>query len=581
MAAAAPGAGELTASGLSYYQVSRLKLAQDTEDYTQLLWLGLGVAAQCCVVKKRRGGMILALPDGAMDVETLAAAAESGYASHLGPSTVGFAPLVEEEEPAGGDADGLNVLLLEVASGARSYLQRLTVDEQPEDVDIIEFTTLAGEPCWPPAAGLRRALAAWLEAHGGLPRLEWYTADEGAASVGPGAGKAPGAARSPVEPPLTGDALSRRVLEELSGLATSVQTLAGRVDVLDASGAGQAAGGRATVPRAAGAAAAHPGASLLPKAPPGVAPGGSAGVQLLQPPQRAFAGGLGAGGLLPPPPPSGRLLDPGAGRGVGRAAAAEDLGDALDGEEFEDREVGLEGPDGQALLRRLLTQTSAAVAALSQRGGQNEDVQLLAGGTPGDGGSGPAGARGAAARELQRQRMVARPEEVTAVTRQLLQQQMGGEVGSRQDALAFFTRYGVFEPREAAYVAWILAHVWNLLELERVAAAQALVGTSLAAVDQWGRTGRLDVGYLWTHLPEPPWGLLQRPAAQSPLTPFSTLASPAWAAMAAAYLRDMEALEERLGRREGRRRRGPRVGEEEQTPKVPPKPGRQPKPPPA
>ena len=76
----------------------------------------------------------------------------------------------------------------------------------------------------------------------------------------------------------------------------------------------------------------------------------------------------------------------------------------------------------------------------------------------------------------------------------------------------------------------------------------------------------MDVGYLWTHLPDPPWASVTRTPMQSQLQPFTPLAPPSWAAMSAAYIRDMETLEERLGSQGNRQRpkpdRKPKPGEE-------------------
>ena len=56
----------------------------------------------------------------------------------------------------------------------------------------------------------------------------------------------------------------------------------------------------------------------------------------------------------------------------------------------------------------------------------------------------------------------------------------------------------------------------------------------------------MDIAMLCTHLPDPPWGALTRPANATPMEPFSRLAAPAWATATAAYLRDMELLTDRL-----------------------------------
>ena len=98
-------------------------------------------------------------------------------------------------------------------------------------------------------------------------------------------------------------------------------------------------------------------------------------------------------------------------------------------------------------------------------------------------------------------------------------------------------------------ISWILASLWNHLELGQVDRAHALTGIALAAVDQWMISGRLDFGYLWTHLEEPPWNVIERGARTSQVRPYSRLAPATWVATTVAYLRDMDALRERMGPR--------------------------------
>ena len=54
------------------------------------------------------------------------------------------------------------------------------------------------------------------------------------------------------------------------------------------------------------------------------------------------------------------------------------------------------------------------------------------------------------------------------------------------------------------------------------------------------------MGYLWTHLPEPPYNIVCRPNVSGSLEPFSGLAPAQWAATSAAYIRDLDALEAHL-----------------------------------
>ena len=249
---------------------------------------------------------------------------------------------------------------------------------------------------------------------------------------------------------------------------------------------------------------------------------------------------LGHGGLARPPPvPPPRLGDPSG------AAPAEDVAGAgvgplsVDGSEAEG-----ETPEA-GLLKRLLVQTTAAVTALARR--PQDEVNLLSGEGAGSAASG-GGARGAAAMELQRRALENRPLDSVLTTRRLLARANGGDPSLPQDAVSFFTRFGTFQDgRDAAMLAWVLAHIWNHLELGETEAAHALTGIGLASVDQWSMTGRMDMGYLWTHLPEPPWNVVARRPDSQGLRLFSRLAEPAWVAASVAFLKDMDAMQERLG----------------------------------
>ena len=107
-----------------------------------------------------------------------------------------------------------------------------------------------------------------------------------------------------------------------------------------------------------------------------------------------------------------------------------------------------------------------------------------------------------------------------------------------------------------AHIAFLLASIWNHLEQEQYLAAQALVGRGMASVDQLSRGGAASLGFLWTHLPEPPWGVVERPAMYD-MKPYSLLVPPALVAASVAYLKDLDAMAERLGQ-PTRQPRGPR-----------------------
>ena len=178
--------------------------------------------------------------------------------------------------------------------------------------------------------------------------------------------------------------------------------------------------------------------------------------------------------------------------------------------------------------------------------------------------------------EQMRREFVSRPDLSVKATREMLARASGTDPLLPQDAKAYFERFGSFpansRTRDFGYVAFLLAGVWNHLELGETAAAQALVGRGLAAVDQVSRGGSPSLGFLWTHQPDPPWGVLDR-RLQPSLTPYSPLVPPILVAASVAYLKDLDAMAERLGVGPPPKRGGGGGGsgeQEEERPRRPP-----------
>ena len=121
--------------------------------------------------------------------------------------------------------------------------------------------------------------------------------------------------------------------------------------------------------------------------------------------------------------------------------------------------------------------------------------------------------------------------------------------------------------RQEAMVTAIFARLWNLMEQGKTMEAHAVIGSSLAAMDQWSISKTVDPGYLWLHLPEPAYGAQAHVANR--MQPYSRLAPPKWAVAVSAYLSDMEKLQEKLVPKKGPK-------EEPKVPKTPFRP-RQPK----
>ena len=154
--------------------------------------------------------------------------------------------------------------------------------------------------------------------------------------------------------------------------------------------------------------------------------------------------------------------------------------------------------------------------------------------------------------EAMRREFVGRPGVSVRASREMLARASGTDPHMPQDARAYFERFGSFPSNnklhDFGYVAFLLASVWNHLELGEATAAQALTGRGMAAIDQMSRGGSASLGFLWTHLPDPPWGVVDR-QPQASLTPYSPLVSPALVAASVAYLRDLDGMAERLGTR--------------------------------
>jgi len=537
---------------LSRAQIDRLAVASRTSDYTQLL-LTLPSCGTCAAapVSQRDGGLLAAVPVAPDLLAALGEAADSDYPGFLGPHVeVTVAVRSPDDYDTIHENAETEVILFDLSQAGFAHLTRMTPRRQ---VDCSPFETLEdGGPSpaetWPLASALVEAAQDWFEAQRDesdvLATYGHAAAEDVAAGGGRGRGRGRGgrggrgaggqggggAGGAPANVPA--DAGARELLD---GLASAVAALGERFTVIE-----QRVGTPAR-PRVAPG-----GAPPLPppaRPPPPTMPKQLAGAISMAPP------GLGLGGLgsLLPPPPR-RLADP-----------APALGSIGGDTPHWAPEAELDEPGGAAAAEvsgsareEVLLQVLRQQAALLQRlapGSPNDDLSALLGGPSEITATAVGGARGTAALEAQRREFELRPGASVAMTRLLLARANGTSPQQRQDARAFFERHGSFAAtsrnHDWGYVAFLLASVWNQLELGETEAAQALVGRGLAAVDQTARGSRASLGFLWTHLPESPWGVLDRPA-RAEQQPYSLLAPPALVASSVAYLKDLDAMQERL-----------------------------------
>ena len=163
-----------------------------------------------------------------------------------------------------------------------------------------------------------------------------------------------------------------------------------------------------------------------------------------------------------------------------------------------------------------------------------------------------AGARGALM--MAWRRMVnEQPEKVVAHIRKNIKEALSNGPDMRADTNPRVTSASELLIQETAfdrmkgvtYLMFGLATVFDWMSRGHHKSAEALVGLLLAAGDQATMDGgRWNLAWLYTHLPEPPWGRASHRHVENLLRPHSKLLNPTWAAAAAAYTRDMSVLQE-------------------------------------
>ena len=527
-------------------------------------------ASQFFVVMWRATGALICLPDAAVSDSFLTAAARGGpaadpeYGPHL-RTTVECEPLVTEDEVL-----TVPVLLLDIAGG---LLRALTFsDGAAQDPTLLHHF----DPALPTVTGTVERAEEWIS--GAYEEGYWTASEPPPLPVEepsfrprgrPSRGRGGRVGRPPVAPAYGVGGVS----------ALSLQLTDVVVEVRKANAAQVAAQAQldARLLRL------ESGATRVPS-PPIAPPGG------LQPTGAQLAGGLGMygvlgqGGLGIPPgppgfPPSGpgpgslpsrfelpygsalpsapsRLYDPTASRA--RPASGQEVPlrqaptdeEGIDGDEYDDAD------DDTAAMKKMMIATTRLVHVLAQQRQQRDPVDLLMGGSSGGDdmtGAGfgtMTGAKGTAALEMQRRDFEAHPRRTTEMVRFNMGRAMGTDPRQPQDAHGFFSRYASFKDKhEFGYIAWLLGAIWNAHELGQVEEAHALTGVGLAMLDQAMLSGgNFRTGYLWTHLPEPPWGVLERPRSVAEIRPYSRLASPVWVASTVAYFKDLAAMDEHLHR---------------------------------
>ena len=560
--------------------------------YTRVVWLrgeeeGApdGVALAAAVVRRRYGGLMLAIPGGSiLESELVASQEEEGHA--LGPFVRTRVRAAGLANPASALATvSFEILLVDVDELVLTELVPEAIyyeDEEHAHRLLRHFTPRARH--WPHGRSvLEESARAFREQFGDEAFAEFFTAGEEEAEVVEAAGE-------PDEPPAAAEAAGgpdplRDGFAESDELIAPPPRRAGRPPALRrppgpalprAAPPGGPLPGPAVVKAAAapllGSGGALPGRSaptafglVAPPAPPAF----SHGAPPAGPPPRSGAAGfespaawqavLGRHGA--PPGPEMRGL---------RTSAAPAGAFPGTGEDFAE-----EGEDDAAVggseMERFAAALMGAARAFNQRGeeggsGGNDDLMGLGGGNIG------AGVRGTAHREAL---IAARRTAPGSFSRSLM------ETMAAQGRTSRLPRSVAYEPpeprlwlertggwseftpgspntvRDLALIAWQVADIVDRLWMNQYAeaadsAALLLMGLDQARIDG----GRLDMMWLYQFDRDPPASLFARGGQSAVGTrQFSSLANPRWSTVNLAYLRELDLLETRrseLQRPQGR-----------------------------
>ena len=159
------------------------------------------------------------------------------------------------------------------------------------------------------------------------------------------------------------------------------------------------------------------------------------------------------------------------------------------------------------------------------------------------------GARGAASMEILRRSMMSDKVGVTArirLNRNRALVGMSASEGTPTSTRDFLIKeVPMGHNKTGAYLSFGLAEVFDLMEAGEWEAAEMTVGLLLCGIEQAAREQwRWNTGWLLTHLPEPPFHLVQRDADLSAVRPFAKLAEPAWTVSAMQLVTDAAKLKE-------------------------------------
>ena len=225
--------------------------------------------------------------------------------------------------------------------------------------------------------------------------------------------------------------------------------------------------------------------------------------------------------------------------------------------ELDGESLSQPGPAEPATLERLLhSQTQILQQLATQRAtSQVPLAMLLHGGNGGDHDELPksASVKGIAARQLLTEHFKRKPEKVLASVRERLavarRKGSAAELEPRDMYLHFTETVPLGSRKTLTHLAFLTAKMWEHSERGETEHLRALVGLTAVFAEQAAYdSGGLRLAHLLTCADEPPFAQTELHRAPRTEFPHAQLAEPRWVATQLAYLRDIEAIQEKSGK---------------------------------
>ena len=481
---------------------------------------GTGCYTFALPLMQRRGGLLLVVPMGAIDRDKLVDEMTSEGEDLLGPSRSFIAELAVEEDGGATVLIGVKARFMvvdfsdQVLAIAKEY-----VPEEDEMKDIVVFND-EHPGALPTLVDVPDQVIEWARgAHAG--RAHFYSArDEPAPSPAP---KTP-----PPKKATQKRVTNATMMDQLAALQSQVQALV----------SAQLVGGQPSTEVAEEPIDPGAGKQLgVPKMP-------ALSSALVGPPTLMVPSVKKAAALVGPPPKS-MAASPGPGRN--RAVMPED--------EPKDWKEG-HATSGDPLLHAISQQGSALTALVAHLAASGSDPMTDLSGSASS--SLSSSTKGVQRRERLQNELASG---TSSFYLQLLQQLHRRMYPSRAipkteedfhgtdlSLLQYLERFGGYKnQRETGLTLWLLGYVLDALIQGDIAKAQEHLALTIAALEQTGVDGDWTLGWLLALVEEPPIQLFQEKSInlQSQGRPFAPLVAPTHAAVAIAYLKEIEILNSR------------------------------------